>query len=211
MAPIRRRASRLPATVRREQIIEKALETFARSNFREASTAAIAAALGISEPTLFRHFPTKRALYLAALDRSFEIVFGGWREIAASSATPFDALLQVGRWYVSELHRDPRHLLLRFRSYGETADPEVATRVRTHFVEVFQFVQQLLEGARAAGQIDRGVDVRTHAWVFMAVGALLDMTQLLGLRGELRHEDMAVLVQMAVPTLGPPPPSEPPA
>jgi len=112
-------------------------------------------------------------------------------------------MLEVGRWYFGELQRDPRHLLLRFRSYGETFDPEVSARVRAHFLKVFGFVKRLMEGARAAGQIDPATDTTSHTWLFMAIGALLDTTQILGLRDSLRLTEMIPLMRIASPKHGP--------
>ena len=51
----------------------------------------------VSEPTIFRHFPTKRALYLAAIDRSAEITMARWHEIAARCTSPLAALLEMGQ------------------------------------------------------------------------------------------------------------------
>jgi len=198
-AAIRPRAARLPAPVRREQILDAAIDVFARSGYRDAGTSVIAARLGVSEPTLFRHFATKRALYLAAIDRSAEVLLGRWRELAAAAPTPLAALFAVGQWYFGELERDSRHLLLRFRSYGETADGEVAARVRGHFVSVFEFVLDLFTRARDAGEIAAATDPRAHAWLFMAIGGLLDTTQMLGLRDTLRLDEMPAIMQVAMP------------
>lgn len=195
---LRPRAARLPAPVRREQILDAAIDVFAGTGYRDASTAVIAARLGVSEPTLFRHFPTKRALYLAAIDRSADVLVGRWREIAAAAPTALAALFAVGEWYFQELARDSRHLLLRFRSYGETADVEVATRVRRHFITVFELVLDLFTRARDAGQIT-AADPRAHAWLFMAIGGLLDTTQILGLRDTLRLDEMPAIMHLAMP------------
>ena len=101
-----RRATRLPASVRRENILDAAIAVFARSGFRDTTTAAIAAQLGVSEPTIFRHFVTKRALYLEALDRNAEITMARWREIAAAAPSALMALREMGHWYFAELQRD---------------------------------------------------------------------------------------------------------
>lgn len=197
-----RRAPRLPAQVRREHILDAAIAVFARVGYREAATAAIAVELGISEPTIFRHFPTKRELYLAAVDRSAEITMGHWRAIADRSTSPLAALLEMGRWYFAELQRDSQHLRLRFRSYSEANDPEVGPRVREHVRTAFAFVHDLYESARAAGEIAADTDVRAHTWLFMAIGALLDVTQILGMRGDLPLEAMPAIMILTAPRSG---------
>lgn len=199
-----RRAARLPGALRREGILDAAIAVFARVGYRAGSTAAIAAELGVSEPTLFRHFPTKRDLYLAALDRSAEVTMSQWREIAATAASPLAALLAMGQWYFAELQRDSQHLRLRFRSYSEVADPELAARARAHLDAAFGFVRDLYEQARAGGEIAADTDVQSHTWMFMAIGLLLDVTQLLGMRDALPLSAMPAIMQLTAPRPGAP-------
>jgi AcrR family transcriptional regulator len=49
------------------RLIEAAYRTFAEAGFRGATTRRIAEAAGVNEVTLFRHYPTKDALIVAAL------------------------------------------------------------------------------------------------------------------------------------------------
>ena len=60
-------------------MLDTACRVFSRSSYRGATTAEIAREAGISEPILYRHFGSKRDLYLACLDeawRSFREVCG---------------------------------------------------------------------------------------------------------------------------------------
>jgi TetR/AcrR family transcriptional regulator len=59
---------RLPASDRRRQLVETALDFFSRKGFGGTTTKEIAAAAGVTEAIIFRHFPTKTDLYNAVLD-----------------------------------------------------------------------------------------------------------------------------------------------
>jgi TetR/AcrR family transcriptional regulator len=59
---------RLPASDRRRQLLETALDFFSRKGFEGATTKEIAASAGVTEAIIFRHFPSKQALYTAVLD-----------------------------------------------------------------------------------------------------------------------------------------------
>ena len=59
---------RMTAKQRRAQIIEAAITLFGRHGFKGATTRALAEALGVSEATIFKHFPTKGDLYAAAFE-----------------------------------------------------------------------------------------------------------------------------------------------
>ena len=200
----RRRAKRVPATVRREQILDAAVSVFAQAGFREASTARIAEQLAVSEPTIFRHFATKRELYLATIDRSTDALLASWRKIAGRARSPMAAVFEIGRWHLTELGRDPGPLLLRFRSYAESSDPEVAKRVRGRFLETVVFIEALYTKARAAGEISPTTDVQALTWHFMSVGALMDVTEVLGLRSTFDLSALGGLMRQAEPASGKP-------
>jgi TetR/AcrR family transcriptional regulator len=59
---------RLSSGDRRQQLIRTAVELFSRHGFSGTRTKDIAAACGVSEAILFRHFATKEDLYRAILD-----------------------------------------------------------------------------------------------------------------------------------------------
>ena len=62
------RRSRMHSDDRRRQLLNVAIESFARHGFSGTKTKDIAAAAGVSEAILFRHFATKEDLYHAILD-----------------------------------------------------------------------------------------------------------------------------------------------
>jgi TetR/AcrR family transcriptional regulator len=59
---------RLPASDRRRQLLETALDFFSRKGYGGTTTKEIAAAAGVTEAIIFRHFPSKQDLYNAVLD-----------------------------------------------------------------------------------------------------------------------------------------------
>jgi AcrR family transcriptional regulator len=59
---------RLPAARRREQLLDVALEVFARQGYHQASMNDIAEAAGVTKPVLYQHFESKQELYLELLN-----------------------------------------------------------------------------------------------------------------------------------------------
>jgi TetR/AcrR family transcriptional regulator len=77
---------RLPSEDRRRQLIDTALSFFARQGFEGTTTKEIAAASGVTEAIIFRHFPNKQALYTAVLackheSGESEAVLAHWRSL----------------------------------------------------------------------------------------------------------------------------------
>lgn len=59
----------MSADERRESVIRAAITEFARGGYSATSTEAIAKRVGVSQPYLFRLFPNKQAMFLAAAER----------------------------------------------------------------------------------------------------------------------------------------------
>ncbi len=86
-----RPCDRQPAE-RREEILDAATELFAENGYAQADTQALAERLGVGKGTIYRHFPSKRDLFLAAVDR----VMRRLREvIEAKVSTIDDPLLRI--------------------------------------------------------------------------------------------------------------------
>jgi TetR/AcrR family transcriptional regulator len=75
----------MPASDRRTQLLQIALNVFSRKGFNGTTTKEIAAEAGVTEAVIFRHFPTKQALYQAVLDSGIGCIdFEKWLERAKS-------------------------------------------------------------------------------------------------------------------------------
>ena len=61
-------SSRLSGPERRQAVVETASRVFAKGSYHGSTTAQIARESGVTEPVLYRHFSSKRELYLACLD-----------------------------------------------------------------------------------------------------------------------------------------------
>ncbi|MPY95330.1 MAG: TetR family transcriptional regulator [Acidimicrobiia bacterium] len=60
-------APRLPAAVRRRQLLDVAIGVFSHRGFHSTSMTDVAEAAGVTKPVLYQHFSSKRALYLEVL------------------------------------------------------------------------------------------------------------------------------------------------
>src|SRR5213075_1196543 len=93
---------RKSAEERRETVLAAALEEFASNGLDGASTEAIAARAGISQPYVFRLFGTKKELFKASVARCFRETLETFQR-AAEGKRGAEALEAMGRAYVDEL------------------------------------------------------------------------------------------------------------
>lgn len=177
------------------------MKAFANRGYRETGTADIAGEIGISEPTLYRYFESKRELYLEAIELGSGEILAHWQEMVRESESPVEALLRIGVWYFEDLQRDASTLMLRARAEIETDDPEVNAKLRDHFLQTFDFVLGLYTEARERGLVPKDVDLRARTWLFLSLGSLIDRTELLGLRDKLDVNEIGQVVGALAPEL----------
>jgi AcrR family transcriptional regulator len=131
----------MPAAERRELVLEAAFAEFAAGGLAGTSTEEVARRAGISQPYLFRLFPTKRALFLALVQRCFDRLEETFTT-AAAALDGQDALMAMGDAY--ELLLDDRLLLqLQMQAYAACADPEVRATTRAGFKHLWELVERL--------------------------------------------------------------------
>ena len=103
MSEIRVR-TRLSADERRTAVVETACRVFAKSSYRGSTTAMIARETGVTEPVLYRHFASKRELYLACLDAVWERVRALWNKALEREEEPSNWLRAIGKAYLGDIH-----------------------------------------------------------------------------------------------------------
>jgi AcrR family transcriptional regulator len=129
----------MSAEERRTSVVSAAITEFAARGLDGTSTESIAARAGISQPYLFRLFPTKKALFVACIAEGFGRVERSFRA-ASEGLSGAEALDAMGRDY-EELLADRELLLLQHQSYAACGDPEIRGAVRACFGRLFADVE----------------------------------------------------------------------
>ncbi len=174
-------ATRLPAADRRVQLLKAATAVFARTNYRAARIADIAAEAGVSEPLLYRHFPSKKALFCELLDRIGRRILEVWEQDTAASPDALDALAVAGRRYLENLACHPAEARLQFQALAECADPDIVGVLRTNHERYATFFEDLVRRGQAEGVIRPEIDATTASWLLDGMGVGFTVRDLLGL------------------------------
>src|SRR5215469_14316955 len=122
---------RMPAAERRELVLDAAVAEFSAHGLAGTSTEDVARRAGISQPYLFRLFPTKKALFLELVDRCFQRVRDTFMT-AAGDLTGEDAKMAMADAY-ERLLDDRTLLLLQMQAYAACDDPEIRAATRAGF------------------------------------------------------------------------------
>jgi len=170
--------TRLTAGERRQAVLDTACGVFSRSSYRGATTAEIAREAGITEPILYRHFGSKRDLYLACLDEAWQ----SFRETAARALAedPVGCLGPIADAYMAKKTRI-RLVDLWIQALNEAADDAViAKAVRKQIREVHAFFAGVIEQGQLHGAVNADRDPVAEAWIFVAGGLLATIDHRLG-------------------------------
>ena len=177
--------TRMPAAERRLDLIETAIRVFSEGSYRGTTTSEIAAAAGISEPILYRHFGSKGALYLAALDHVWGKARASWEEVLATTSNVREAFEAIGRGQLTVRDCKFQMAELWVQALSEaTEDPELRKHLRRHMREVHDFMADLIRRGQAEGVLHADRDADAEAWTFLSGGVLGMVGRRIGLLNE---------------------------
>jgi AcrR family transcriptional regulator len=139
----------------------------------------------VGEPTLYRYFSDKRALYLGVLRRCRDHVLAEWSRAGDGYSNPLQGLDAMGVWYFENARRDPDPLRVRVRALADSQETDTRQMLREGHERILGFVRDLLARAQEQGLMDSEVNVDAAAWLFMAVGQAIDLVTLLSMEERL--------------------------
>src|SRR5467141_253135 len=142
------------AEQRREEVLAAAVAEFALHGLHGTSTEMIAKRIGISQPYIFRLFPSKKDLFLAAVDQCFDRVEAAFRNAATGSPSisephahrldsPVEARLHaMGHAYLQLLAKR-EVLLFQMQAYAACSDDGVRRKVRLRWDRLMKLTGEL--------------------------------------------------------------------
>jgi AcrR family transcriptional regulator len=170
--------TRVPAAERRAELIAAAVHEFAHGGLHGTPVERIARRVGVAQPYVFSLFGSKRELFIAALERSFqriaEIFHAAAAEYAAGRAPAEceDVLQAMGHAYKELLACDRDYLMLQHQSYAACDDELVRARVRHRYAELVGLAQEL------SGAEDERIDDFFRRGMALQVAAALGVEDL---------------------------------
>ncbi|HYF15144.1 MAG TPA: TetR/AcrR family transcriptional regulator [Phycisphaerales bacterium] len=175
--------SRLPAPRRREQLLDVASELFAREGYARATTAELAKAAGVTEPIIYRHFASKRDLFVALIERTAERTLAHWEQSLANATDVGDRLRRLigDNPMVSDTGRAPYRVFLQ--AITEVNDPEIQRAVTAHIKNLHSFLAREISRAQEEHRLTRVFSAELVAWTLIHIGlgyGLLDVMQVPG-------------------------------
>jgi AcrR family transcriptional regulator len=143
---------RVPASERRDALIDAAVHEFAHGGLHGTPVDRIARKVGVAQPYVFSLFGSKRDLFLAAVERGFELVAETFTKAAEefdpATAPPGVGLHQaLGQAYVEMLVSQRDYLMLQLHAYAACDDEVIRDHVRASYARLVAHVEGLLNAA----------------------------------------------------------------
>ena len=136
---------RMSAEERRESVVRAAMAEFGRGGYYGTSTESIAKRVGVSQPYLFRLFPGKKAIFLAAADRCVEDTIRMFAE-ASDGLEGEEAVQAMANAYTNAIAEQPSRLMMQMQMYlavtaaEEEGDHEFGEAVRAGWMRLWDTV-----------------------------------------------------------------------
>jgi AcrR family transcriptional regulator len=133
--------NRMTNEERRAQILQIASEEFSKGGLYGTSAEAIARRAEISQPYIFRLFGTKKGLFIAVLESSFDRIIEAFVD-AGTGLNGVEGLVAIGERYRT-LVRDRLLLLIQLHGFAACDDDDVRSTVQAGFGRMWQTIQEL--------------------------------------------------------------------
>jgi len=176
--PLSTRWKRMSTEEKQQRIVDAVLVLIAKYGVQGTTTARIAAAVGVSEPTIYRIFRDRRAMLLAAADK---VWLQRRDELEAfESSDAMDYLRKVSDSHTAGIQTTDVSYYLHELVVAPPTDG-LRGHLREHMINEAEHLAGILDEGKAQGCVRQDIDSEEHAWRIMSVYWLEAMARLYGL------------------------------
>lgn len=162
--------TRLPAAKRREQLLDTAVSLFAERGYGGATTAELARAAGVTEPIIYRHFSSKKDLFIAVIDRTSDLITETWERQLRTARDPAQRLRRLigANPMVTDRGRGIYRVIVQ--AMTEIEDPDILEAIQRHVIALHRFVTHEVTLAQEEGHVSKYYSPQITAWTLLHLG-----------------------------------------
>jgi len=180
---------RLSTEQRQAEIVGAALRLAQACSPALITTGDIASAIGVTQGAVFKHFPTKDAIWLAAMRWVRETLLQALRTAADPARTPMDALSAMFHAHVAFVVAHPGVPRLIFHELQQPVDSAAKIEVRALLQAYRQQLLDLLALSVEQHQVHHDLDPEAAATGFIGlIQGLVMQSMLTGQPGAMRQQ-----------------------
>ena len=157
---------------RRRELLPVVAGCFVELGYRRASTAELAERCGVRVNILYRLWPDKKAMFLAAVEHVFDRSAERWEALLAELDDPAQGAAAVLRYEARHLGEEGLYRLL-FTGLAETDDPEIRAALAATYGRFLAFFREQV--ALHRGEPARAAAVEQAAWALLGLGTVANI------------------------------------
>lgn len=181
--------TRQSTEARQAEIVGTVLELSETLGPGDITTVDIAKNLGLTQGAVFKHFPTKDAIWLAVMGWVETHLLSALDGVAAAAPTPLEGLQAVFMKHARFVARHPGVPRLLFNELQKPKDTPVKRRARSMQESYRKLLMRLLAQAEMRGEVAAGLDRQGAATLFIgALQGLMLQAMLAGSTAKLEAE-----------------------
>lgn len=179
----------------RRKLLPIVCQTFSELGYRRTTTAELAQRCEVRENILYRIWPDKKAMFLAAIDDIFQSRAQKWGQILADLP---DAEARVERLIAYEAEHQGEFGFYRviFTALAETDDEEMRAELIRMYRQFHKLVSQQISTGRE--QLSDGISVSDAAWGLIGLATISNIIVELNLLGPRQRKQMFAAVAQAL-------------
>src|SRR5207249_2100981 len=136
---------------------------------------------GVTEPVLYRHFESKKALFLEVLHEVRRATLERWHGETAKVGDPLQRLHAIVDLYLGSTREHAVEWRIMHRTLIETDDEEIAACLRSFYLDSETFLAQVIHEGQAAKLFRADLDPRVGAWELIRTALGYTLTLPLGI------------------------------
>ncbi len=162
-------AGRLRKAERKKQLLAHAKQLFVAHGYHGTTTEKIAETAGVTEPVLYRHFESKKVLFLEVLEEIRAATLERWHAETADLTDPLAKLHAIADMYLGSTREHAlefqimhRTLIEKYRDRND--DEEITAFLRSFYLDSEALLAKIIGEGQQTGVFRRNLDPRVGAW-----------------------------------------------
>ncbi len=180
-----------------KKLLPTVCKTFSELGYRRTTTAELAQRCAIRENILYRLWPDKKAMFLAALDDIFRTRAKVWQEILSAQPAGEDAVERIVK-YESRHQGEFGFYRIVFTALTETDDSDIRSALLKMYKSFHQLVCKQVQAGRGGKERKSDLPAEIAAWGLLGLATISNIIRELKLLPPRQRERMFAAVAKAL-------------
>lgn len=168
-------------------------QVFSELGYRRTTTAELAQRCEVRENILYRLWPDKKAMFVAAIDDIFRSRAEKWNEILADRPGPANAVERIIE-YESHHQGESGFYRIVFTALTEADDDDIRVALVGMYKRFHQLVCRQIQTGHGSGDLESGLPTEMAAWGLLGLATIANIIRELKLLPPRQRERMFAAV-----------------